>query len=89
MEMGVFGINVRPVVAFLHSSSCFGGSVGPTLVFSPIVTFRMVVFRPFVSEVILAKVKSSDEDGIRRMFASRILSTQITHVSHSFGWILR
>lgn len=32
------------------------------------VTFRMVVFRPFVSEVVLAKVKSSDEDGIRRMF---------------------
>ncbi|KAG6381818.1 RNA polymerase III subunit Rpc25-domain-containing protein [Boletus reticuloceps] len=27
--------------------------------------FRMVVFRPFASEVILAKVKSSDEDGIR------------------------
>jgi len=29
------------------------------------VVFRMVVFRPFSSEVILAKVKSSDEDGIR------------------------
>ncbi|KAI6023830.1 hypothetical protein PISMIDRAFT_678782 [Pisolithus microcarpus 441] len=29
------------------------------------VKFRMVVFRPFASEVILAKVKSSDEDGIR------------------------
>ncbi|KIM90162.1 hypothetical protein PILCRDRAFT_811890 [Piloderma croceum F 1598] len=29
------------------------------------VVFRMVVFRPFASEVILAKVKSSDEDGIR------------------------
>ncbi|KAJ2913672.1 hypothetical protein MD484_g6738, partial [Candolleomyces efflorescens] len=29
------------------------------------VTFRMVVFRPFVSEVVVAKVKSSDEDGIR------------------------
>ncbi|KAI9567105.1 RNA polymerase III subunit Rpc25-domain-containing protein [Boletus coccyginus] len=27
--------------------------------------FRMVVFRPFASEVILAKVKSSDEEGIR------------------------
>jgi len=25
----------------------------------------MVVFRPFISEVIVAKVKSSDEDGIR------------------------
>lgn len=30
----------------------------------------MVVFRPFASEVILAKVKSSDEDGIRCMDAS-------------------
>ncbi|EDR07509.1 uncharacterized protein LACBIDRAFT_250573 [Laccaria bicolor S238N-H82] len=29
------------------------------------VVFRMVVFRPFTSEVIIAKVKSSDEDGIR------------------------
>ncbi|KAF9517879.1 hypothetical protein BS47DRAFT_1371264 [Hydnum rufescens UP504] len=28
-------------------------------------TFRLVVFRPFASEVILAKVKSSSEDGIR------------------------
>lgn len=30
----------------------------------------MVVFRPFASEVILAKVKSSDEDGIRCMDAT-------------------
>lgn len=30
-----------------------------------IVVFRMVVFRPFTSEVIVAKVKSSDENGIR------------------------
>ncbi|KAF9524411.1 RNA polymerase III subunit Rpc25-domain-containing protein [Crepidotus variabilis] len=29
------------------------------------VIFRMVIFRPFTSEVIVAKVKSSDEDGIR------------------------
>ncbi|KAI0693068.1 polymerase III polypeptide H [Cytidiella melzeri] len=29
------------------------------------VVFRLVVFRPFPSEVILAKVKSSDEEGIR------------------------
>ncbi|EJD07480.1 uncharacterized protein FOMMEDRAFT_143872 [Fomitiporia mediterranea MF3/22] len=29
------------------------------------VVFRMVVFRPFSGEVILAKVKSSDEEGIR------------------------
>lgn len=31
------------------------------------VVFRLVVFRPFPSEVILARVKSSDEDGIRCM----------------------
>ncbi|KAK7462873.1 DNA-directed RNA polymerase III complex subunit Rpc25 [Stygiomarasmius scandens] len=29
------------------------------------VIFRLVVFRPFISEVIVAKVKSSDEDSIR------------------------
>jgi len=29
------------------------------------VVFRMVVFRPFASEVIVAKVKSSDQEGIR------------------------
>lgn len=33
-----------------------------------LVVFRMVVFRPFASEVIIAKVKSSDQDGIRRAF---------------------
>lgn len=33
-----------------------------------IVVFRLVVFRPFASEVLLARVKSSDEDGIRRTF---------------------
>ena len=30
-----------------------------------VVVFRLVVFRPFAGEVILAKVKSSDENGIR------------------------
>lgn len=30
-----------------------------------LVTFRMVVFRPSRSEVIIGKVKSSTEDGIR------------------------
>jgi len=29
------------------------------------VVFRMVVFRPFASEVIVAKIKSSDQEGIR------------------------
>jgi len=32
-----------------------------------VVVFRLTVFRPFPSETILAKVKSSDEDGIQRM----------------------
>lgn len=27
--------------------------------------FRLVVFRPFISEVLVGKVKSQDEDGIR------------------------
>ena len=85
MAMGAFGINVRSILSLFYSPSCSGVLIGPMLTFSPIVTFRMVVFRPFVSEVILAKVKSSDEDGIRRMFASPILSTQIPHVPHSFG----
>lgn len=31
------------------------------------VVFRLVVFRPFPSEVVLAKVKTSDESGIRGM----------------------
>jgi DNA-directed RNA polymerase subunit E'/Rpb7 len=35
---------------------------------SVVVVFRLVVFRPFISEVVVAKVKSSDEDGIRRTF---------------------
>ena len=40
-----------------------------------VVTFRMVVFRPFVSEVLLVKVKSSDEDGIRRRFLSILFTS--------------
>jgi len=35
-----------------------------------VVVFRLVVFRPFISEVVVAKVKSSDEDGIRCTFSS-------------------
>ena len=35
-----------------------------------LVVFRLVVFRPFTSEVIIAKVKSSDEDGVRRALFS-------------------
>ena len=38
------------------------------ITYSDLVIFRLVVFRPFASEVILAKVKSSDEDGIRREY---------------------
>jgi len=52
--------------------------------------FRMVVFRPFTSEVVVAKVKSSDEDGIRCMslfFCSQ--STAYYPVVYSNGRILR
>ena len=51
------------------------------------------MFRPFVSEVILAKVKSSDEDGIRRMLVWLLvmsdLHPKLIFVPHSFGRILR
>jgi hypothetical protein len=43
------------------------------------VVFRMVVFRPFSGEVILGKVKSSDEDGIRRMFSCGFYSSLLTY----------
>lgn len=68
MEMGVCGINVcgSPPSPFLIH--CFSVLFVLNSSFIFVVTFRMVVFRPFVSEVLLAKVKSSDEDGIRRMF---------------------
>ena len=53
--------------------------------------FRLVVFRPFRSEVIIAKVKSSDEDGIRRAFfkkkllyMSKVLMSQIFSVTVGF-----
>lgn len=32
------------------------------------VQFRMIVFRPFVGEVIVAKLKESNESGLRCMF---------------------
>jgi DNA-directed RNA polymerase subunit E'/Rpb7 len=32
----------------------------------PTVTFRLVMFRPFRGETLIAKVKSSTEDAIRR-----------------------
>lgn len=50
----------------------------------------MVVFRPFTSEVIIAKVKSSDEDGIRRDFFKinslyvKVLMSQIFSVTVGF-----
>src|ERR1700744_6558849 len=40
---------------------------------SVIVVFRLTVFRPFTTEVILAKVKSSDENGIQRAFPQKHL----------------
>ena len=45
------------------------------------VVFRLAVFRPFPSEVILAKVKSSDEDGIRRTFPYRLYYGDSTYMS--------
>ena len=78
--MGVCGINVCVFLFFypIHPS-CSGVLFSLTREFSSfIVTFRMIVFRPFVSEVLLAKVKSSDEDGIRSTFLS-ILSTPTHH----------
>ena len=47
------------------------------------------MFRPFVSEVILAKVKSSDEDGIRRMLVWLPIVSYLIFVPRSFGWVLR
>jgi hypothetical protein len=78
--MGVFGTDVRFLFSWLQPSTRFWrfGWADAGLSSSSIVTFRMVVFRPFVSEVILAKVKSSDEDGIRRtlvLLLTCILST--------------
>ena len=52
--MGVCGIKVRFVCVLFDICAN-----------ERIVVFRMVVFRPFTSEVVIAKVKSSDEDGIR------------------------
>ena len=87
-EMDAFGTNVR----FL--SRCFAPYLvwrfrradARLFLFPFAVTFRMVVFRPFVSEVILAKVKSSDEDGIRRMlvFLSPAYLPKLTAVPRSF-----
>lgn len=34
------------------------------------VTFRLVVFRPFITELILAKVTSSEPERIRRTYVS-------------------
>ena len=50
--------------------------------------FRMVVFRPFTSEVVIAKVKSSDEDGIRCMFLFSFQSTAYYPILYSNDRIL-
>lgn len=42
-----------------------------------VVVFRLVTFRPFRSEVILAKVKSSGEDAIRCELWFCILTTAL------------
>ena len=48
-----------------------------------VVVFRMVVFRPFTSEVVIAKVKSSDEDGIRCTSLSFPSNRPLTTLSHT------
>lgn len=58
-----------------RSESCWGGIYRPRAV-----VFRLVVFRPFPSEVILAKVKSSDEDGIRRTCLKKLRMTPLSQV---------
>ena len=47
----------RCVSGLIHKQDCFEKK--------NVVVFRMVVFRPFTSEVIMSKVKTSDEDGVR------------------------
>jgi len=49
--------------------------------------FRMVVFKPFTSEVIVAKVKSSDEHAIRRTFLLALTITFAERLS-SQRWLL-
>jgi DNA-directed RNA polymerase subunit E'/Rpb7 len=51
------------------------------------VLFRLVVFRPFISEVIFGKVKSSSEDGIRGSSSGSESSLFDAKDSHS--WFLR
>lgn len=53
METAVFGTKVRSLYEVLCTLSYV------------VVDFRLVVFRPFVSEVLIGKVKSQDENGIR------------------------
>jgi DNA-directed RNA polymerase subunit E'/Rpb7 len=47
------------------------------------VVFRMVIFRPFTSEVIMATVRTSDEDGIRRASFLRSFDSLLTLISSS------
>ncbi len=61
MGMGSFGTPVRCLLdQYLESSSKLRFALNST------VTFRLIVFRPFASEVLIAKVKSSSAEGIRR-----------------------
>lgn len=54
-----------------------------------IVVLRMVVFRPFTSEVIVAKVKSSDEDGIRCLSSPRNTSISLMAGNSDHGLLRR
>jgi DNA-directed RNA polymerase subunit E'/Rpb7 len=53
--------------------------------------FRLVVFRPFIGEVILAKVKSSDAEKIRCWYMLyRLLGHETKQlISSSVDWVLR
>ena len=55
-ETDVYGIKVRYLCLYYKIKANTNFKVA---------VFRMVIFRPFISEVVVAKVKSSDEDGIR------------------------
>ena len=49
-----------------------------------LVTFRLIVFRPFASEVLIAKVKSSSSEGIRRTLCIEWLNLAFSFTNSTF-----
>lgn len=47
------------------------------------VVFTLIVFRPYVGEVIIGKVKESDENGLRSMLISLFFQTFFQNVYFS------